>query len=399
MKNFVILLLLATPFFSQAQNVSKYLDSAKELASTQKYEEALKKVDKGLSIFEESYELLTYKARLYLWSKNFASAEEVLTELMVLYPDDYLVHELILVKHWWSEQWKELLKATQDALRVFPDDPDFLLKQMLALKQLEDYEAALLLYEEHPLSLLEKYANEIRILHHQRVGYQYAYSRFSNTFQPWQVHTLRYQNVSKNAFVLSVSQARMFNTTGVGINGEYYFKPSERISGYVEIGASPSSIFPSYRLGAEGILNLERLQIIGGGKLLKFKNDERPTSIATAGLAKYMGNLYLEYKLYNAILNGSFSITHTAQGKYFFANRYHYLGLRTSRGAIPLQITNSEEIARINAYAIDLSYSQLLFNRMITAARVGFQTEEYSLGLDRVRLTGEISVAWIFDKF
>ncbi|MEP5611266.1 MAG: hypothetical protein ABJP45_03410, partial [Cyclobacteriaceae bacterium] len=67
-----------------------------------------------------------------------------------------------------------------------------------------------------------------------------------------------------------------------------------------------------------------------------------------------------------------------------------------TNGVTPLQINNLSEISRVNANAINITYSHLFFDNLISSIAAGGQKEEYLTGSNRVRYTVRVGLSRIF---
>lgn len=398
MKKLLYTLFILVSAASIGQEASSYLQEAKALASNTAYTKAIATLENGLQKYPNDHDLLSFRIRILLWNKDFQKANDLLSELFIHYPNDQEGFQLLATVAEWSGDWGQLLTTSELAITSYPDDEGFKLKKLVALKNLERYQEA----SDFSMTINEKNAKlnalkrDLHYSHHRQLGLLGSYSHFSQTFNPWALGTLRYQHISKSSFNISATYGRMFDQPGTSFNTEYYPKISQNLTGFFELGASGSSIFPQIRAGAELTALVRKIAFSAGGKMLQFKAQEKKVKLLTFGLGGYFGSFYTNYKSYLSKIGDTQSLTHTLLIRRFFKNRFHYLQLNLTNGSTPLQINNFAEISRVGASAIQLSYSELFFDKLLTTVALGGQMEKYQSGSDRVRSTITIGLSRLF---
>ncbi|MEP1094118.1 MAG: YaiO family outer membrane beta-barrel protein [Cyclobacteriaceae bacterium] len=397
MKKLLFTLFVTIGYLASGQDSESYLKRAKALASEKEYAEASGVLYVGLERYPADHDLRSYQIRILLWAGDYSAGVVQIEKLLLDFPDDYEGLQLLIIKDWWSENWAGLLNSTESALSSFPNDNDFKLKKLLALKNLERYAEAsdfLATLTETSPQLVEL-GNEIKMKHHHQIGISSSYAHFTEAFDPWILGTVNYQRISRSSLNVSATYGRMFDQNGTSFNAAYYPRFSKNLTGFVEVGTSQSVIFPELRVGAELTALMSVLEMSLGGKVLKFKEQEEGATLITAGLGKYLKNYFVNYKAWFAQVNSTRSLTHTLLVRRFFQNRFHYVQLNLANGATPLQINNFSEISRVSASAVNLTYSHLLFETIISSISLGGQKEDYFSGANRVRYTVRVGLSRI----
>ncbi|MEP4496443.1 MAG: YaiO family outer membrane beta-barrel protein [Ekhidna sp.] len=399
MKKIIFLLTMLVFLAGMAQNKpEEHLLKAKKWSEVKLYDQALKAIGKGLEEFPEDHDLKSYKIRILLWQKDFDRADNKIESLLNDYPNDYETLQLKATSYWWSNNWIRLKETSRSSLVHYPNDPFFQEKEIIALWELKEYKEASKRFSTIDVasSLSTRLALISKLYNHQRVGIDFIYSHFNNTFSPWSVIRASYHNEAKHSWSLGVSHGNMFSQNGVSFDGAFYPSFGKTFRAVIDLGGSDSEIFPEYRAGAELIADVRKLEFRAGSRIMSFKFSENQIFIHTAGMGIYKGDYYANYKAYLAQLdNRSNDLTHTFLIRRNFSNRFHYIQINASRGTTPLQVSNFSEISRLEATTVRVSYHTLFKEKFMLNASVGFQEEKYLSG-NRTRTDGSIGVSMMF---
>lgn len=399
MKKLIYLISISIATLSFGQQAVDFLQEAKALASEENYEESLEVVREGLRSYPSDYDLRVFEVNVYLWKGEYAVANAFIQDLLTDYPKDYEVQMLMVKNYWWKEEWDELLKITEQALQVFPEDSYFAEKHLLALVNLERHKEALAYYQtiSEKNSQIEKLGTQSKMKHHQQMGASFSYAEFDENFSSWMLGRLEYRRIAQHGWNVSATHGTMFDQTGTSFNMEFYPTISQRFRGFVEATYSDTEIFPEYRIGGELIASFGQLEVSAGAKTLSFRALAENANIYTAGMGMYAGNFYAAYKGFLLIDEDTNNpLTHSLMVRRSFQNRFHFIQLNATRGSTPLQVNNYLEVSRINATAVSVIYSHLVAKQWVINGVIGAQKEVYSEGNDRQRVSASIGVSKIF---
>lgn len=398
MKTLFYFLVLLACVHSHGQNALEFLNSAKHHASDKNLDESLEVVRQGLERFPKDHDLLAYKVRLHLWNSAYSLADESLAMLFDMYPHDYEGYELHVLRYYWSEDWSELEKVAEQALNVYPEDLSFQEKKLLSLIKQGKYELATVYHDglDQQSKSMSALLEQMKLFHHQQIGFSGTYSQFDEVLTPWSIGRLEYRRISKNSWNVSATYAHMFDEDGVGFNGEYYPYLGKNLRGFFDLGLSDATILPNYQLGGEITYALGAFEISTGSRLLKFEESDDPINIFTLSGGHYFSQYYANLKTYISVIDGSSELTHALLLRRFFRNRFHYLQVNATTGAVPLQISNFNEVVRLNAQSVLVTYSHLLNHTFVIQGAIGGQQEQFVSGGKRNRITGRIGVSKIF---
>lgn len=395
----IISILFAALWLHAQEGPLAILEKAKLQSVHKHYEKAEKIINEGLEIYPADFDLLSYQVRLKLWQQDFEGAALKLNDMLAKYPDNYEVLFLNCTMYWWQNDWQQLSASADVALEWFPGNQYFIEKKMLALFNMQAYMEAKQYYSqmETPGPVLEEVYKQVMLKDHHQLKLLGSYASFDEVFTPWIIGGLSYQRTGKRTWIATISQGKLFDETGTRFEGMAYTPIVRDLRAIVGVGYSPSAVFPTLDLNAELVRKLASFELRLGGRFLQFEEENTSARILTYGVDKYFPKLYTNYKgflLNEGDRNGTF--THSILVRYFLSSKYHYLQVNGSTGTTPRQVNSFQEVSRTEANAIQLTYSHLIGATYIVSGSLGTQSEVFSGGLERRRLSAEVMLSKLF---
>ncbi|NEP51887.1 MAG: tetratricopeptide repeat protein, partial [Moorea sp. SIO3C2] len=156
--------------------MNKYEALAREAMDSQQWELALEQWDKLLDLFPEHVPALLYKGHTLIKLKRFDEAEAVFQEIAEKYstkPQGYEGLTLVAIA---SQQWELAVERLDLAIRLFPNNSQFLLHKITALLRIYLFDEAQKLVQVGKLRFPQdpQFALAEARIHQRQYNYQYA---------------------------------------------------------------------------------------------------------------------------------------------------------------------------------------------------------------------------------
>lgn len=217
-----------------------------------------------------------------------------------------------------------------------------------------------------------------------RASIEYNHVRFDADLDPWHLMSVEGSRRSgAGTILLRGTGARRFGQTGQQAELEAYPRLTSRTYGFLNLGYSPSEIFPTWRYGAELFANLGAgVEASGGVRHLRFDTDD--VTLYTASLGKYLGNYYGVLRPTLASNDGEVSLSGDLLLRRYSGDAHEHVTLRLGGGESPGEQITAFELERLSSRRASLDG--------VVALRdpVGLR---WSLGVEGEELPGERSRA------
>lgn len=114
--------LAATVASSDANSVKEYLAKAEKLVEADKFDEALKLIDKALKVEPKNEPVLLLRADVFIKMNRADDAIKAYDKLIAMFPDkpDYEVGKMFLAGK--MRRWEEALKLWDKSIQLHPND-------------------------------------------------------------------------------------------------------------------------------------------------------------------------------------------------------------------------------------------------------------------------------------
>ena len=212
-----------------------------------------------------------------------------------------------------------------------------------------------------------------------RVSVEYEHARFDDSTDPWHLASLELsRRTNAGTVLLRGNLASRFERTGQQVEIDAYPRIAPRTYGYINVGYSPSAIFPEWRYGAEIFGSpLRSMELSAGIRHLEFSASDVTIFTGSAGL--YRGNYYFMARPFVTPRDGGTSLSGFVQARRYFRDADEYVGVRIGAGATPAETFTEAELDRLDS-----------FRAAVEGRRpVGPAHLKLSVGYDREQLTGD----------
>ncbi len=291
---YLLCILFTGPFalFGQEQGVPKNPDAsfytARELAFAGSYKEARDTLQRILDQYPNYLDVQTLLGKTYSWDNDHARARLEFNKIISTETQDKDTWMAAIANEQYAKNWNIALGLANKALLYLPDDVDLQALRARILEQIQE----------------ERLLQNVLINTKRTEGFDQALALytegevFDQVLDPMYFAALEYKKeVSWGVLLPRVNFNRRFNINGLQAELDAYPTFSETYSGYLNVGYSPSEIFPRFRLGAEVVRELPKaMEVSLGFRHLSFATDAATILTGTFGL--YRGNYYAVMRPY-----------------------------------------------------------------------------------------------------
>lgn len=299
-KTLILLLLIAAvlPLNTKAQvveNVDQSFMEARELAFDGEREKARKLAYAILEISPNYHDVRILIARTYAWDGEYAKAREELNYVLDHSPEYKDALFAAIDNETWAENYEAALAYSKQAVRYYSVNVDVLLKRAKTLNTAGREQVALQVLNQ--IERIDQTSPEAKDLRQSikaarqdyTVTAAYTYDTFEDIFDDIHKSYLQISRRTDYGSVIGrVNYQNRFSANGLQAELDFYPSIADGWYGYVSAGLSSSSLFPSFRSGAELYHNLPNaFEVSLGFRYLNFSND---VWIFTGTASKYWGS-------------------------------------------------------------------------------------------------------------
>ena len=395
-----------------------YYDVRMLLAQTyawdHRYEDARAELKKILDKKPDYYDAQILKARTYPWDHKYAEARTEIKKVLDKKPENKEALSVWLDVEMWSGNNVKALEVVNNALKLFPTDLDFQLKKAKILDRLEMYEEPLAILEsmlnqqnqiggvktDKPDKLPEdmeleinKMIDDLKLkLMKNGIGINYQFEVFEAVFGPRHLVELEAKRkLNWGTLIGRISYANRFNRNGVMYEMDAYPKIGKGMYVYLNVGISPSVIFPYLRNGFEFYKKLPRsFEGSLGFRYLVFKS--KNIKIFTGSIAKYLGNYWFCLRPFITPKGVGVSKSLTLLCRRYFKNADNYITLLIGSGFTPEnQYASSADIFQLKSQKAGISFQESIKRNYLLSG--GFLVERQELSYN----PGSFIMGYLFD--
>jgi YaiO family outer membrane protein len=282
----------------------KAFETARNLAFNQHRKQAQDSLVFILGSYPDYHDIREFLATTYSWDEDYKKAEKEFT---------YILNKDSKRKTTWiaaikNELWANMpfiaLEKSNEALKIFPNDPDILYLKASAYEKtknpLEAMSTIELVLNQNPDNQEAKdfKINLNKSLSQNTIGINSSVDFYSSTFNPMQYYTFRYGRQTKyGSIIAKVNLNRRFDENGAQYEVDLYPKITKGLYAYVNFGLANSFLFPDMRYGAELYKSLPKsFEVSLGFRTLKYATST--TNIFTGSVGWYNGNNYWSFRPY-----------------------------------------------------------------------------------------------------
>lgn len=367
---------------------------ARQLAYDGDYSTSRKVLDLLLLEDPGNYQYRLFKARTFVWDERYENARNLIRNLLVEDTNAYAIYELRVQNERFAKQTALCLLYCDDGIKRFPDNNEyFYVTKAQAQTSDNDPRAALKTVDE----ALEKYPenNELKqlktfllnqlIVDGLAIGGSVDY--FTKTYRPWYFGFIQYGRQTKIGAVIGRINYgdRNQDFTSFGVQGEVDIYPriSRNSYGYVNIGYSPSAIFPSFRIGMEYYTMLGKSKFEGslGFRYLDFLLNQ--VVMYTGSLGYYWGSEYASFRPFIIVDANGWGTTYNFLYRKFYSGKGDFVQLTFGFGAVPderiLAVGNGltvDDNVRLSNQYFGVGYQKLANEKLYTRVDLKLTRQE-----------------------
>lgn len=396
-KIFMILFLVlhSQKFFAQPiTNVDEKFNKARELAFNGNRLEAIEICDSALKYYPNNDEIRIFKSRILAWEKRFGEARDNL--ILVKNQDMESAIELKMDIALWSGDYLNLYNIVDQALNQAPTNENYLYNKALAQKNLNDLKGAgqtlnqlLNLNPSHEKALSMKDLIELAGIINS-VSVNYNLSLFNRNFDPWHLAFLEFsRKFGFGSLIFRINYASRFKTNGYQLESDGYISFWDGIYSYLNIGYSPTKLFPDFRFGIEPYFKLPySMEISLGYRYLMF--GDKSVNLYSGHLGKYMGNYWISIRPFITPKRNSTNLSGIIILRRYFSDADNSISLQLGLGLDPSIEPNDTEFLKFDSKKIGIEYQTTLSHYLILKSSFNYGEEEYFK--DRWRKVYEIKL-------
>ncbi len=361
---------------------------ARDLARNQLYAQARDLCNEILRTHPDYHDASVLKARTYSWEGNYDEARQILKDLREKVPGNRDALYALIDVEMWSENFEDAIRLIDRALQDHPNNTHLLYRKALALKELGDETAAVVIINQildidptyTEAKDLLKTIETTRYLNQIGLGYR-GYYFLETEGDPWH---LFYAEIGRRTRVFGPVILRTNIAHRYGINDwqiELDAYPTVRPGTYLylNVGFAPQSeLFPFTRFGFELFQALPASwEASAGFRLLNFENKD--LLILTGSLSKYLNKYYFSLRPYFSFSSDGSdpnSQSYFFTMRRFFSGSDHYLNLMVGRGvSADFDILFGGEVYDLGGTLFEamLTYQHSFSQRLLIKAGVGYK--------------------------
>jgi YaiO family outer membrane protein len=388
----ILVLYFASVSLAKAQIGSIDPDSAfveaRKLAFAGNRNEATKLLKTVLFRYPNYDDVRLFLASVYTWDERYKSAKN---EYQILISKDQKNLEFwvpFIKNEIYDDEPLSAIELAKKAMQLLPDAAELAILKATAEKNNNELQKAIktinTFLEGHPDSQAAKdfKANIKENLATNHISVTYSADIYSEIYDPMHYYAIQYgKQTSKGSLIARYNLNNKFQTYGSQFELDAYPSIASGMYAYLNVGYSRSSIFPSWRFGAQLYRSLpQSFEISAGIRSLKFGDSY--TNIYTGSLGKYLGSSFLfvvpyfiksdegwskssnfTYRKYRATADQFFSVS----GGLGFSPEINRFGFDTTL----------EPIVNLKSQKIDISNNfKLINNRNIIGAGLSLVRQE-----------------------
>ncbi len=234
-------------------------------------------------------------------------------------------------------------------------------------------------------------------------GYELDLFMRTSNYGPWHLGYLEYSR--KFDFMTLVGRFNYANRSfggparnGVQVEMDAWPRVTDWMYGYLNLGYSPSAIFPRLRAGVEPYFKLPwSFETSLGLRYLAFKSDSTDSIsnvfILSGHLGKYLGNYWFSVRPFLTFKPLGASISGIILARRYFKDAENYAGLMLGYGSSPEELVTADQVARASSYKAGLELAKTILPSFSIKPAIKYEYEEYRLNQFGHHLTFSLTAA------
>lgn len=235
------------------------------------------------------------------------------------------------------------------------------------------------------------------------LGYELDIYKRASDYGPWHLAYLDYSH--RFPFMTFIGRFNFANRSfggaprnGVQFELDAWPKITEGVYGYLNLGYSPSAIFPLIRAGAEPYFKLPwSMETSLGIRYLRFVSSTTDSVsnvfIFTGHLGKYYKDYWFSIRPFVTFKPAGVSLSGIFLARRYFKDADNYLGVMLGYGSSPEELATPDQIARAASYKAGLELVKAVTPAFLIKPGLKYEYEEYRIGEFGHHLTFSLSLA------
>lgn len=344
-------------------------------------------------------------ANSYMWKKKFPEARPHVDYLLSIKENNRDALMSNINWYYWSKDYAGSLNQSNKALSHYPKDVEFNLKKAESLKNLEELDQASIVVDsvlvkepENKEALRLKQALFL-LSSKNKLTVSYVIDFYENDSPlPTQLAYIEYaRKIKKHTVIGRVNYGNRFSKEGIQLESDAYLKTTKKAYMYLNVGYSPSDIFPDYRAGAEWYQSFGKGNEASlGFRYLNFS--PKNIFIYTASYGKYFGPWWLAGRTFVTPKDNDVSVSGLLYVRRY-CTKYNYIGLQFKTGVNPDERANIIDPVNnyfLNSTGVRLEYNTLFLTRWIAAFDLIYENQEYWTNKYRNVISFDVKFSYLF---
>lgn len=330
---------------------------SRKLAFDGKREEAIVMLKKVIEKYPNYLDVRHFLSSVYSWEGKYKLAKTELEFLIGREPQNKEFWISYIKNEIYADQPSAAINLANDALgKLFPDAPEIIILKATAQKNNGEIQKA----NQTLQTFLHKYPGNKEVLDFAEkiktdlatnsVGVIVSTDSYSEIYEPMYYYSVQYgKETTKGSIIARYNLNRKFGEYGSQFEMDAYPSIREGLYGYLNLGYSASSIFPSWRFGAQLYKSLPRaFEVSLGMRALKF--GDQFTNIYTGSIGNYFGSSYIFAVPYLIKSDEGWSKSSTITYRKYRANADQFFAVSGGFGFSP----------EINRFGFDSAYQPVI---------------------------------------
>ena len=321
-------------------NPDTSFETARNLAFNQQRKAAQDTLLNILSKYPNYNEIRTFLATTYSWDGDYKKARKTFATALENDAKSKETWIAAIKNELWADMPYAALEMANNALQIFPNDPELLYVKASAQENTNNPLDALStiqsVLDQNPADQKAKhYKKNLNILVRKNaIGINTSLELYSSVFDPMQYYSIKYSRQTKYGSITpKLNLNRRFNENGAQFEVDLYPKIRKGLYAYVNVGVSNSFLFPDVKYGAELYQSLPKsFEVSAGFRTLKYSST---TNIYTGSIGWYTGNSYWSFRPYFTPGETGTSTSGTLTYRKYRSDADNYLGVSIGMGFSP----------------------------------------------------------------
>lgn len=347
---------------------------ARELAFAEEYQKAEKILQVNLIRFPENNDYRLFLARVMSWQKKYDTARTLLQEVLERDSASVPAFDLLATVERYAGNYERAISLSDSGLKDRPKSEPLLTNKAQSQVGLLDYPEALTTVDSalqiHPdnkeLQQLQLFLLNQLIAEGLAAGVGLDY--FTRVNSPWLNGLLQYGKFTDVGMMIGrVNYARRFGDQGLQFEIDAYPQLGKGRYLYLNVGYSPSALFPTWRFGGEyfSMLGDTRLEGSLGFRHLIF-SDTNQVTMYTGSLGYYFGDNFIQFRPFLIDQPQGWGSSYNFLYRHFMSGMGDYLQATAGFGFVPDErILNIGGVIGPDLYTLRSQYLGFAYQKLL----------------------------------